>query len=337
VLSELSSRFAGTYSLEDALPRLARVTAEAVGADSATVWLRGEGALRPAASWPGSGATTSLPMRDDTLPPFGPGETGFPVRHQGELLGAISVSMPASEPLGPAQQKLLVDVAAHAGLVLRNVALLEDLRASRKRIVTAQDRARKLERNIHDGAQQQLVALTVRLRLAQGLVATDPRRAGELLGELQAETQAALDDLRDLARGIYPPLLADKGLRDAIAAQARKTPMSVHVDADGIGRYLQDVEAAVYFCTLEALQNVTKYARATSVEIRLSEHDGVVTFDVRDDGSGFDPASASAGAGLANMRDRLEALGGSLEVRSAIGAGTSVRGTIPVTRAETTR
>jgi signal transduction histidine kinase len=332
VLSELSSRFAGTYSIDDALPRLARVTCEAVGADAATVWLRTDGALRPATSWPAADEVPTLPMAGEELPAFPPRETGFPVRHQGELLGAISVSMPASEPLGPTQQKLLADVAAQAGLVLRNVALLEDLRASRKRIVTAQDeRARMLERNIHDGAQQQLVALSVRLRLAQGLVTKDPLRAEGLLGELQTETQSALEDLRDLARGIYPPLLADKGLRDALTAQARKAPIPVRVDADGIGRYPQDVEAAVYFCTLEAMANAAKHAEASSVIVRVWQ-DEALGFAVNDDGRGFDIGATGSGTGLLGMADRLAAVGGDLRVESAPGAGTTVTGRIPTAR-----
>jgi signal transduction histidine kinase len=333
VLSELSSRFAGAYSLDDALPRLARVTAEAVGAERATVWLHRDRELRLVASWPDDGGSAPVPMRGESLPPFGPRETGFPVRHQGELLGAVSVVMAPSEPLGPNHARLLEDVAAHAGLVLRNVGLLEDLRASRKRIVAAQDeRARKLERDIHDGAQQQLVALRVKLRLAQGLVENDPNRAVAMLGELQDETQAALDDLRDLARGIYPPLLAADGLRAAVEAQARKSGLPVRVEADGIGRYPQDVEAAVYFCALEALQNAAKYADASSIEVRLRDRDRVVVFEVADDGVGFDPALTPGGAGLANMRDRLEAVGGRLEVRGAVGAGAVIRGVVPVGR-----
>jgi signal transduction histidine kinase len=222
-------------------------------------------------------------------------------------------------------------VAAQAGLVLRNVALLEDLRASRKRIVTAQDeRARALERNIHDGAQQQLVALTVKLRLAQGLVSKDPAKAEAMLGDLQAETQTALEDLRDLARGIYPPLLADKGLPEAIAAQARKATLPARVDGDGLGRYSQDVEAAVYFCALEAMQNAAKYANASSMAIRLTDRDGWLEFAIEDDGAGFDPATTPRGAGLQNMTDRLEALDGKLDVRSAPGSGTTVAGRVPV-------
>jgi signal transduction histidine kinase len=329
VLSQLSSRFANAYSLDDALPRLAHVSADAVGAERATVWLKTHGTLRPSASWPTDGAIAPLPMHGDDLPSFGPRETGFAVRHQGDPLGAVSVVMPASEPLGAAQRKLLEDVAAQAGLVLRNVGLLEDLRASRMRIVTAQDeRAKKLERDIHDGAQQQLVALSVKQRLVAALVGKDDGRARAMLDELQHETTDALESLRDLARGIYPPLLADKGLGAALEAQARRSPVSASVDADGIGRFRQEIEAAVYFCCLEAMQNAAKYASAEHVTIALSTSDGDLRFSVADDGAGFDAATTARGAGLTNMRDRIEALGGAFEIESAPGHGTSVRGRI---------
>jgi signal transduction histidine kinase len=215
--------------------------------------------------------------------------------------------------------------------VLRNVGLLEDLRASRMRIVAAQDeRAKKLERDIHDGAQQQLVALSVKQRLVATLVGKDDRRARAMLDELQHETTDALESLRDLARGIYPPLLADKGLATALEAQARKSPVPVSVDGDGIGRFPQEVEAAVYFCCLEAVQNAAKYASAQRVTIALSASDGDLTFSVSDDGVGFVLADTPRGAGLTNMRDRVEALGGALEIESAPDQGTTLRGRIPV-------
>ena len=158
-------------------------------------------------------------------------ERVFEVRHQGELLGRIAIAMPPNESLVPAQEKLVADVATQAGLVLRNAALIEDLRASRQRLVAAQDEERRrIERNIHDGAQQQLVALAVKLRLADALVGKDEERAHALLGELHGETSQALEDLRDLARGIYPPLLADKGLAAALEGQARKSTVPVTVD-----------------------------------------------------------------------------------------------------------
>ena len=326
VLSELSSRFAEAYSLEDALPRLARVTAEAVGADRTRIWLRNDAAMRTAASWPSTDAGVVVPAVND--PVELDGDRAFAVRHQGELLGAISVRMPPSERLAAPQENLLRDVAAQAGLVLRNVALVSDLRASRQRIVSAQDeRARKLERDIHDGAQQQLVALAVKLRLAEQLARTDADRTAAMLQDLQRDATEALDNMRDLARGIYPPLLADKGLAAAVEAQARKSPVPVLLDSDGIHRYRQEAEAAVYFCVLEALQNVSKYANANGVRVTLGETNGDLTFAVQDDGVGFDPSEAR-GSGLTNMRDRVEAVGGSLAIRSSSG-GTTVEGRIP--------
>jgi signal transduction histidine kinase len=244
--------------------------------------------------------------------------------------------MPASDPMNPAKEKLVRDLASQAVLVLRNVRLIEELRASRQRLVAAQDEERrKIERNIHDGAQQQLVALSVKLRLAQGLVAKDAVKAEAMLGDLQSETQGALEDLRDLARGIYPPLLADKGLAAALEAQARKAAVPTTVEADGIGRYPQDVESAVYFCTLEALNNIAKYAQATSAHVTLTRHDGALTFDVADDGRGFDPTATGYGTGMQGMADRLDAIGGTLEVRSEPGSGTRVAGSVPAVEVST--
>src|SRR5437773_2834235 len=172
--------------------------------------------------------------------------------------------MEPNEPLSPAGERLVADVASQAGLVLSNVRLIEELRASRQRLVAAQDaERRKLERNLHDGAQQQLVALAMKQRLAASLVNKDPHKASAMLAALEEETAAALENLRDLARGIYPPLLADQGLGPALASQARKASIPVTVAADGLGRYAQEAEAAVYFCCLEALQNVAKYAHAS--------------------------------------------------------------------------
>jgi len=223
-------------------------------------------------------------------------------------------------------------------LVLRNVRLteelrarLEELQASRVRIVAAEDQERRrLERNLHDGAQQQLVALAVKQRLAEGMVRRDPDKAVSMLAELQQDTTEALDNLRDLARGIYPPLLADKGLAAALEAQARKSPLPAEVESEGVTRYPQEAEAAVYFCCLEALQNVAKYADASRVTVGLSGRNGELAFSVADDGRGFDADTTPLGSGMQNMADRLAALGGSIEVRSRPGEGTTVTGRLPV-------
>jgi signal transduction histidine kinase len=212
---------------------------------------------------------------------------------------------------------------------------LDELRASQRRLVAAQDdERRKLERNIHDGAQQQLVALAVKMRLAQGLATKDAEKTSELLDQLQVDTRAALQDLRDLAHGIYPPLLADQGLPAALEAQARKSPTPVDFDADGVSRYAPEIEAATYFCVLEALQNVGKYAQASLVSVRLGHDEGSLTFRVEDDGKGFDATATSRGTGLQGMIDRLSALSGEVWIDSHPGVGTVVAGRIPLEGAE---
>jgi signal transduction histidine kinase len=174
------------------------------------------------------------------------------------------------------------------------------------------------------------VALAVKQRLAEGFVRRDPDRVAQMLAELQTDTVEALENLRDLARGIYPPLLADQGLKAALESQARKTPVAVTIETDGIDRYAQEIEAAAYFCCLEALQNVAKYAEASKATVRIVDEEGWLSFVVADDGAGFDPAETPLGTGLQGMADRVHALGGTLEVRSRPGEGTTLTGRIPI-------
>jgi signal transduction histidine kinase len=196
--------------------------------------------------------------------------------------------------------------------------------------VTAQDEARRrLERNLHDGAQQDLVALSIKAQLADITIDEDPAQAKQILGEIKADAAGALENLRDLARGIYPPLLADLGLAAALSAQANKSPLPVTVEADGIGRFGQDTEAAVYFCCLEALQNTAKYAHATQARVCLQAQNGSLRFTVSDDGTGYDARHIPMGSGLRNMADRLAALGGRLEVQSVPTRGTTITGHLP--------
>jgi signal transduction histidine kinase len=234
----------------------------------------------------------------------------------------------------------LVDsVCAAAGLTLDNERLaaelrarLVDLQASRARLVeTADTERRRIERNLHDGAQQQLVALKISLGLARQLVTSAPGEAAGLIAQTEQQAADALEELRELARGIYPPLLADLGLRAALEAQARKAVIAVAVDAPGLGRYPQQIEAAVYFCVLEALQNVAKYAQAPAARVTLRPDGQCLAFTVEDDGTGFDPATTPRGTGLQGISDRLGALGGSAEVTSAPGRGTRVTGRVPGT------
>jgi signal transduction histidine kinase len=332
VLSRFSEHVGETYSGEDILVRMARLLAEGTGATSAVVWLRVGDEVRPAATWPTNGAiATGIPLVAGEPPVVEGATVSIPVRHQRELLGLLTVTKPPNEPLSPVEEKLVADLAGQTGLVLANSRLIEDLRASRQRLVAAQDaERRRLERNLHDGAQQQLVALAVRLRLARATASKDLAEADRMLEQLEGDVTGALENLRELARGVYPPLLADRGLVAAIEAQARRSPVPVHVEADGIGRYQQELETAVYFCTLEALQNAAKYAQANEVAVSLLEDQGELVLSIRDDGRGFDRAETPFGAGLQNMADRLAALGGTLSVRSRPGAGTTIEGRVPV-------
>ena len=206
---------------------------------------------------------------------------------------------------------------------------LRELRESRARILAAaDDERRRIERNLHDGGQQRLVALRVRLELADEAMRDSPARARRMLQQLGAEVDAALDELRSLAAGVYPSLLADRGLTDALRSAALRSPVPVSVVVDGEDRYGQDVEAAVYFCCLEALQNVAKHAPGAHAVAVSLERNGDLRFSVSDDGPGFD--AETNGNGLVNMRDRVSAVGGTLEIKSAPGIGTEIVGHVPV-------
>jgi signal transduction histidine kinase len=338
-LSDFAGDMAGQLDLTHAVDRMVSVLAGATGADRAEAWIRVGTELRPAAIWPpGSPPSAAVTIGASGLPAFEGASRAVAATHAGELLGALTLHKPPNEPLSSIEDELMRHLASQAGLVLRNAALtaqlqatIDELRASRRRLVEAQDaERRKIERNLHDGAQQQLIALTIHLALLEES-AGNPAAVRELASAVRDGVRAALDDLRDLARGIYPPLLADQGLVPALRAQARKASLHVEIDADGIGRYQQDAEAAVYFCTLEALQNITKYASASRAKVGLSCSHGSLQFTVTDDGAGFDTATTRYGTGLQGMADRLAALGGALQVRSQPGHGTILSGELPLT------
>jgi signal transduction histidine kinase len=344
VLARFGDRVGETYSNDDVLPRIARVIAEGTSSSRAAVWLRIGDELRQAAAWPDDDAPAPVPIDDGVFARIGADHSAT-VRHQGALLGAITVTKAASDPLTPGDAELVDRLADQAGLILANARLTADLearleqiavqaaelRASRQRIVAAQDEERRrLERNIHDGAQQHLVALAVKLRLAKTAMAADQERGRRMLEEIRGEIDAALDTLRSLSLGIYPPLLEEQGLAAALAAQYVRSGLPVDLDAHGVGRYPIEREAAVYFSVLEALQNAAKYARATNITIWLRETQGALAFAVRDDGVGFDPTANGAGTGLIGIRDRLAVFGGEASIESAPGAGTTIRGRLPV-------
>jgi signal transduction histidine kinase len=340
VLADFAQDMAGQLDADAALDRMAAVLGGATGAVRSEVWVLVGASLSRRSVWPAGaepGAAPEMVTRGAGLAVLGPVARAIGVYHQDQLLGAITLEKAKNEPVSATEDKLLIDLASQAGLVLRNVRLtaelqtmIDDLRASRRRLVQAQDDERqRIERNLHDGAQQQLVALSVQLSVLEG-AADDPGEVRELTGQLRNGVRAALGDLRALARGIYPPVLADQGLCAALQAQADRAPLPVLVDADGIGRFSRDAEATMYFCILEALQNIAKYAQASLATVTLTHVDGRLEFSVADDGAGFDPAAAAHGTGLPGMADRLSAVGGRLQIASVRGHGTTISGAVPV-------
>jgi signal transduction histidine kinase len=338
VLAQLSARAGEAYAADEVLPRMARALAEGTGAQRAEVWINADRLLHREASWPMSLPATALPLPAGQPVPAMPGATRVvAVRHKGELLGALSITKKLGDSLSPIEEKLLDDLASHAGVVLKNFGLttelrarLDDLRASRQRLVTAQDgERRRIERNLHDGAQQNLVALRVRVGLIERFADKEPAKVKPLLAELKGDIDEAVAALRELAHGIYPPLLAELGLAAALEAQARKAALPVVVRTSGVERYPVEVEAAVYFCCLEALQNVQKYAAARNAVVTITGRDAEISFSVSDDGVGFDTASPRHGSGLDNMADRVAAMGGQLQVSSSPGCGTTIKGSLP--------
>ena len=348
VLSKLSGRMAGSYPTDDVLLHMARILVLGTGAAGARVWLRVGDDLVPTAAWPDAPDDSLHALQvpnESELPTLPDTHHCVAVRHRGELIGAITVTQLPGSPLAPADLRLLDDFAAQAGLVLRNVRLTtglaqsvdaisaqaSEIRASRRRIVEAQDAERRqVERDIHDGAQQYLVALKIQLGVAGTLARQDPARACTMVEELQRVVREGLKTLSDLAQGIHPPVLTTHGLTAALRRQEANPVVRVSVEEARVGRYAIEIEAAVYFSCLEALTNASKHAPGANVVVCLGEEDGDLTFSVRDDGSGFDPGECRPGSGLGNMADRVAAVGGVLDITSAPSRGTMVAGRVPL-------
>jgi signal transduction histidine kinase len=268
-------------------------------------------------------------------PPTGPsGRSTTIVRQDGDPLAMIVHDAALDAEPG------LVAAAAGAALMMLENARLEadlrasvaDLRASRARLASAADAGRReIERNLHDGAQQRLVALRMRLADAEARAVSDDelRRS---LGEMGADTEETIDELRSLAHGVYPAVLVDHGLACALTSVAGRSPLPVSVETALPGRFAPAIEAAVYFCCLEAIQNAAKHAGVGArVTVSVRAHAARVAFEIRDDGVGFDVHGVHGGDGLTNLHDRVAAVGGDVHVASGHGAGTTVRGDVPAT------
>ncbi len=331
------SRRSAELSDEELMDRIPRLIVDGTGASTATLWSKSDSGFRTGSVWPtdaidrylNGGETFDDPEADFSLP----------VKHDGELLGGLSLVKAGGEKVTPAEQDLLADLASGLGLALRNARLTGQLRrrvteleASRERVLAASDDARRrLENDLDSGPQQQLVALKVKLGPTRMLAErVGAEKTAALLQQLEREAGDAIQAVRDFAGGIYPPLLEAEGLEVAIAQQTRSAAVPIDIASDGIGRYPREVEAAVYFSVLEALQNTAKYAEANSASVTLAATNGSLTFEVRDDGRGFDSTVALAGAGLKGMADRLDTVGGSMTIGSAPGEGTIVSGAVPI-------
>jgi signal transduction histidine kinase len=354
VLSRFSETVTGGYRTEELPARISKLLAEGTGAQWAQVWLTVSDRLTLAATWPADAAADPTPPTPQPGAHDSTGNEGrraLTVRHSGQFLGVLRLQQRPGLPLTAVEERLFAGLAAQAGLVLRLVGLraelrarheellarAEELTASRERLIETQDaERRRLERDIHDGAQQHLVALAVNLRLAQTVAARSPERAARVLARQADAAREAIETLSQLSRGIYPRLLADEGLAPALRSALATSPIKVTVEAAGLGRVPQPVEAALYFCCMEAVQNAAKHSGAVIVAVRLGQDRSTWQLTVTDDGTGFDQAqvrAAGTGTGLANMRDRLDAVGGKLALESPPGGGTTVTAVITKTGA----
>ena len=372
VLRTFGSRLSRAIPMDELLLQVAESLRKTLGLQSAEVWTGSGGHLERTVSVPDV-PVERLTMSDEEaavvaragvtgtawveiwLPELLKGREDAvlrvaPTTHSGQVLGLIvAVRAAGSETFTSDDDTMLTELARQVGLALHNVELdsalqesldevrrqADELRASRSRIVAASDAARRqIERNLHDGAQQHLVALAVNVRLARQLAERDQAASLQILDQLGEGIQEAVQELRALAHGIYPPLLIDRGMAEALRSAAGRAALPTDVEAEELGRYTPETEAAVYFCCLEAMQNAGKHAGdGATIAVRVWENGDQLCFEVRDTGVGFDAnGSLAKGAGFINMSDRVGAIGGSVEIRSAAGEGTTVAGHLPITR-----
>jgi signal transduction histidine kinase len=330
VLADLTGRLSRAESHEGLLGRMAQRLADGTGADRAVVWSDDVGGFTPVAAYP-EGAVTPVGTLAEV-----PG-WAVPMVHDDITIGALSVEARRGGELTPTERHLVEDLAGSAGLVLRRVrldaALAEhagELAESRRRLLGAEDAERRsIERTLEGGVQQEVVAIKLRLGIAaQTARSEEATQAADLLGQMADDAHSAIDQIRTLARGIFPPLLESEGLRAAISTLAQQAPIATSVDVGDLGDVPRSVKAALYFALSEAMTNAVKHA-VGPVGVSVSRSDDHVRFRVTDAGPGFDLATAARGSGLANLTDRVEALGGELVIDSSPGSPTVVSGWVP--------
>ena len=342
LLTGFADSVTGSFPADELPGRMAMMLADATGAAWAQVWLSVRGQLKLAATWPVDAAADDRPP--DVLDTSGsvPGRRALTVQLGSRTLGALALQQRDESALTPVEERLFASLATQAGMALRNVQLraelaqrwtelserAADLRLSRARLVATQDEERqRLERDVHDGAQQHLVALGVNLRLARLLVTRAPERAVQLVAEQRIAARDAMETVSRLANGIYPAVLVQAGLEPALNAAASACPIPVEVESSIVDRLPEEVEASFYFFGLEAMQNAVKHSGASRITIRLITSRGAC-MQVGDDGRGF-ASTATTGSGLDNMRDRIESVGGTLLIESRPGAGSTLIARVP--------
>jgi len=327
ILSDFARSVGQAESSDVLLPRMAQLVRDGAGASLVEVWVRVGERLRLAAASPASPAPETLADANELAARAGPTGTVVPVFQENEQLGALVVRKARGDLLTPTETRLLNDLASQAGLVFGRFRLFEELRESRARIIAAQDEERRrIERDLHDGAQQRFVNAMLNVGMAQA-IAGPTSETSDLLQHAAREMQAGLSELRDLARGIHPPLLTESGLHAAVASLADRSPIETSVVGVPDRRYAEPVEVTAYFVVAEALANAAKHSHASSIKIRIAEDAGRLRVEVSDDGVGG--VDSRHGSGLVGLRDRTAAIGGSLHVESPNGNGTVVRAELP--------
>jgi signal transduction histidine kinase len=331
LMTRLSHEMSSVYEIDHVLSTMARVITTGVDARHGIVWLRHGSQLVASARWPLHHTDLPQPVAvgGETLPAIDGFDHCYPVRHQGTLVGALSITMAAGERLTARQDSRLCQLAQAAGLVLENVRLIEELRASRSRILAAQDaERRRIERNLHDGAQQRLANLSLALGMIRARLGPAPQSdLATALERATAEAHEALTELRDLARGLHPALLTDGGLVPAVRSLIERSPVPALLSATAVAHLSEAVASTAYYVVAELLANAIKHAAPARIDVGIAQCDGALTVQVCDDGRG--DARLTLGGGLQGLADRVAALGGELQLDSAPETGTRVVAVIP--------